>query len=69
MRNEPNFNKVKRDFSLRQGKSGANTECIGEHFDAASAEKILYLRHMAVAPQGRTIPLEVTGRPISSADK
>ena len=94
MRNEPNFNKVKRDFSLRQGKAerkssssgewqrhslrGGNKRNgyfqyksrpgIGEHFDAASAEKILYLCHMAVAPQGRTIPLAVTGRPISSAD-
>ena len=62
---------VKRDFSLRQGKSGANTGCICEHFDAVSAEKILYLclHHIAVAPQGSTKPLEVTGRPISSADR
>ena len=31
-----------RDFSCRQGKSGVNTACIHEHFDAAYTEKIRF---------------------------
>ena len=47
-------------YTILRGKSGANTCCICEHFDAASAEKILFLHHLAVAPQGSTNPFAVT---------